>query len=450
MLAHGGIHGVIALGHHRDRQAVLVLLVGVQGDAVAFQRQVFAAQPDAGHVVVLFHPRGELAAPALGRRVEKGGEERQAEGEDFQAVTADETARRIVVRLVGDHPGAGGAAVHVHRLRHHREDAGGGVGHVVPADLAGGVGQPVGKHRGSGVEQQARRFDGVARHAYHPGLLPLDGALGVGVDHAVHLALGVVFDAQHHRLRPHLAIATGFGAGNVGVERRPLRAHLAALHAEADLLAGGAVVVGLGVDRHRPGEDLLVADPLGAGGQHLEGVVPGVIGHAGAGAGHAHVLLGLLVPGRHLFQGHRPVQQVGPGDVAVDAPHPEFEITEAQGDAGPVHGAAADALDDPGRQVGVVLGQVPVAGGDAFVEPGDLLEHRPLVVLDVLQRVPLARLEHHAANLLFGQRVGQRAAASAGADDHHDAIVVLGKSCHGVSLSCSCCRRREAPWLRAS
>ena len=159
-----------------------------------------------------------------------------------------------------------------------------------------------------------------------------------------------------------------------------------------------------------------------------------MIAHAGARPGHAHVLLGLLVPGRHLVQRHRPVEQVGAGDVAVDALHLEFEVAEAQGNAGPVHRAAADRLDDPRGQGWIVLGEVPAAGGLAFVEPGDLLEHRPLVVLDIVKAETLASFEYHAANFLFGQRVGERPAAGTGADDHHDAIVVLGKSCHGMFL----------------
>ncbi|MNP11538.1 hypothetical protein D3C76_1037310 [compost metagenome] len=246
-----------------------------------------------------------------------------------------------------------------------------------------------------------------------------------------------MLDAQRHALRAHLAVAGGLGAGDVGVEGRPLGADAAALHAEADLHAAWPAVVGLGVDRHRPGLDFLVADALGAAGQHLEGVVPLVVRHAGARPGHAHMLLGLDVPRFQLFVAERPVEHVGALDVAVLAAHAELEVAKTQGNARPVHGAATHRLDDPRRQVRVVARHVPATGGDALVEPGDLVEHGPFIVLDVGHFKALAGFQHHAADALPGQGVGQGAAAGARADDDDDIAVVLGEfRCHGVNPHC--------------
>src|SRR6185437_16197792 len=97
---------------------------------------------------------------------------------------------------------------------------------------------------------------------------------------AGHLAARIVLDLDHHAVGAHFEIAGRFALGDYGVERRPFRAGLAALEAEADLLAGSASVARLAVDRHSPGMDFLVAELLGTGLQHLEIVVAGQTGNA--------------------------------------------------------------------------------------------------------------------------------------------------------------------------
>ena len=71
--------------------------------------------------------------------------ERQADRQRLHLETADETALRIVRRLVGDDAGHRGTAPHPHRLVEYRVDRPGHVPHVIAADLAGGVGEPVGE-----------------------------------------------------------------------------------------------------------------------------------------------------------------------------------------------------------------------------------------------------------------------------------------------------------------
>ena len=174
---------------------------------------------------------------------------------------------------------------------------------------------------------------------------------------------------------------------------------------------------------------VLVAELLRAGLQHLEIVVAGQAGNA-VGAGHAHLVLGLGVPRLHLGERDRPVQQVGAGDVAVGALGLELVLVEAQRGAGPVRRRAADRLDDPGRQVGEVLGDAPAARRGAHVGPGELGEALPFVVDEVLDLDARAGFEDDDLDALLRELVAERAAAGAGADDHDHAVVIQIEFCH--------------------
>src|SRR5690606_40768448 len=123
-------------------------------------------------------------------------------------------------------------------------------------------------------------------------------------------------------------------ARDVGIGRRPLRPPLAALEAEAGLLAGHAPVVVGRVDRHAAGVDLLVAEREGALLKDLEVVVAGQAG-AVAGAGDAEFRLGLLVPGRHLGAVDGPVEQVRALDRTVGRERLPLVVLETDRGAGP-------------------------------------------------------------------------------------------------------------------
>jgi hypothetical protein len=84
-----------------------------------------------------------------------------------------------------------------------------------------------------------------------------------------------VLDLQRHRLGAQLEQARVLRSRNLGVQSRPLGAGLAPLEAKAQLQARGPAVARLAVDRHAPGVDILIADPLGAVVHHLEVVVAG-------------------------------------------------------------------------------------------------------------------------------------------------------------------------------
>ncbi len=425
----------------------------MQRDGVLLARHVLAADPDRRHVVVLFQRRGHVASPAA--RLHEGRRIGQPERQSLQVVAAVEAALRIERDLVGHHRADIEAAVHVDRLAMDRHRGRGRVVHVVAADLPRRVGQPVREQAGRRVQQQPRRFDRIARHADHARLLQVLAPLAVGVQHAIDLAGLVVLDLQHHALGTQLDAAGRQCLRNLGIERRPFGADLAALHAEAGLLAGRAAVVGRGIGRHRP-HDLAIADLARAGRDHLVLVA---LGHrrlaAGGAAGHAHLLLGLVVVRGQFLVGDRPVQHVGAFDLSVDLARAEVVRLEAQRDAGPVDGRAANRLDDPRRQVRIGLGVMPAAGRDPLVEPRDLAEHRPFVVLEVGLRIVLAGLENHdLADAPLRQLVGQRGAARARADDDDRVAVVQVDPCCHVCLQCPalygsrCCLRSPARGVR--
>ena len=84
------------------------------------------------------------------------------------------------------------------------------------------------------------------------GTLALLLAFGVRINDARYLSRLVVIDPQHLGIGTDFEIAGVLALRDLGIERRPLRADLAALEAEPDLLAGGAPIAGLGIDRHAP------------------------------------------------------------------------------------------------------------------------------------------------------------------------------------------------------
>ena len=185
-------------------------------------------------------------------------------------------------------------------------------------------------------------------------------AVLVEVDDARHLALVIVLDARHVAAGPDFQLSGLLALGNFGVERRPLRARLAALEAEADLLAGAAAVTRGRVDRHAARVAFLVAELVGAGLHDLEVIVAGQAFDA-VGARGAHAVFGLGVPRFHFLAVDGPVEQVRTGDVAVGRLGLPFVRLEAQRCARPVNGRAADGLDDPGGKACEVLGHAPVA-----------------------------------------------------------------------------------------
>ena len=428
--AHGPVVGVFDHMHPRHRQAVLVDRAVVQADAVVGARQVLAVQQDAGQVVVLLQEAGVVAAPA--GRVGHHGQRRQAQRGGLHQIAAGKAPLGPVPLFVEHGAGRGDAAMHVDRPVEHTERQGAHMAHVMAAHLARCVGQPVGELRRRRVEQQARRFDGVAGDAHHARLLQVVGAVPVGVEHAGHPAAPVVHHLQRHALGAQVEPAGVLRLGDLGMQRRPFGGHLAALVAETELHAGRAAVAEGAVDGQPVVADVPVADPFRTVVQHLVVVGRRMAGDA-MGAGYAQLVLRAGVVGVQVVQRDRPVQQAGAVDVAIDRAGGEFVRLDAEAQAVPVHRRAADRLDRPGGLVGGQARGRPVAGGHPLVQPAQLLEGGQLVVVEVVDVEARAGFQHHHIDAALAQLVGHRAAAGAGADNHHHRVVGQLKARHGTS-----------------
>ena len=92
--------------------------------------------------------------------------------------------------------------------------------HVVPANLAGGVREPVWKGRRGRVEQEPRAFDRIARDADDARFLHDVFAVLIGIQHAGRFAVGVVLNLQRVGLgrRSSLPVASAFGISVYSVD----------------------------------------------------------------------------------------------------------------------------------------------------------------------------------------------------------------------------------------
>ena len=173
-----------------------------------------------------------------------------------------------------------------------------------------------------------------------------------------------MLDLRDMQIRADLHIAGRLALRDLGVERRPFRPPLAALEAEAGLVAGDPAVAGNRVDGHPSGVDLFVAKLFRARLEDLEIVAARQAGPV-ARTGDAHLVLGLGVIGLKIGEGDRPVEKIGARNMAVDGRFLEFVLLEAKGSARPVGRRSADGLDDPGRQVGKILVNPPAPESSA-------------------------------------------------------------------------------------
>ena len=277
--------------------------------------------------------------PAPGQHADGGAGDRLvhhagAAGE-LQRIAAHEVACRIglVELLAPQHRHRRAVAVHllIDIAAHLRP----GMQHQVPADLAAGIGQPVGKPAGGGVQQQARRADAVAGQDHHFRRLEPFHTIGIVVDraggHAVfvggdlpHPAARAQFHAGANRLRPVGDIDAGLGA-----LRAARRAVTEVDARRAPVILGGG---NGGVGRppvpaqlvHRP----RVAHAGAAERQWRHRRLVGRIGGIAGQAGHAHhaVVLGEVrlqrrvidrpVIGHAVQRTHAEIRRVHPRDNA--------------------------------------------------------------------------------------------------------------------------------------
>src|SRR6476620_12805414 len=97
-----------------------------------------------------------------------------------------------------------------------------------------------------------------------------------------------------------------------------------------------------------------------------------------------------------------------------------------------MNGRAANRFDDPGRQIGKIMGDAPVSRSGAHIFPGELGETAPFIVDEILHLVPIASLKDHDLDALLGELVAECAAARTRADDNDESVVVEVEFCHSV------------------
>src|SRR5205085_251490 len=159
---------------------------------------------------------------------------------------------------------------------------------------------------------QAGGFDRIAGDADDPRSLALFGTLAVAVDDSADSSVGPMLDASCHALDAKIQVPGGLRAGNLRVQRAPLRARLASLHTEPLLDAEAAVVPRASVYGHVIRVDALVPDFLRRGVHDLEVIR---CRHAGIAVapGHSQAPLCQLVVALELLVGDRPVDERSAG-----------------------------------------------------------------------------------------------------------------------------------------
>src|ERR1700692_222975 len=104
-----------------------------------------------------------------------------------------------------------------------------------------------------------------------------------------------------------------------------------------------------------------------------------------------------------------------------------------------MHRRSTDRFDDPGRQIGEIPGDAPVARGGAHIRPRQLRETLPLIVDEILQLGARTGLKDHDLDTLLGKLVAERSASGAGAHDYDNTIVIQIEFYHVMSSQLMFC-----------
>ena len=334
-----------------------------------------------------------------------------------------------LVELLGQRV-RGRRLVHAHRLIEAAQHHVAGLRHQVAADGAAGVGEPVLESRAGGVQQQARRLNGVAGDDDRLRALEVRHCHRDRSSDTGDAAVFAQFDARDHAVVADLR-ALFERVGNMGDQRAGLGAHFAALDAEAAIDAVRAVAVRAGengnraADRHRDVERGAALDQRVADAAHRMRPVgiavrmaPGII----RGPGDRHFQFELLIVGLNVFVGDGPV-----GADAIARVDLEVGRVKPRRERGPVHRAAAHALAAVVRAEGQRIG----AAGDARIVPVELCEPASSLTQSrsVSQNGPASKPNHVEAGA--GQALQQHAAGRAHADDHVIHFFVFAEPPHG-------------------
>src|SRR6202046_1929387 len=104
-----------------------------------------------------------------------------------------------------------------------------------------------------------------------------------------------------------------------------------------------------------------------------------------------------------------------------------------------MHRRSADRFDDPGGQIGEILGDAPIARGRGHVGTSALREALPLIVDEILQLGARAGLQDHDLDALLGEFVAERSTSGTGAHDYNNTIVIQIEFCHVISSQLMFC-----------
>src|SRR6516165_8404374 len=111
-------------------------------NGVARLRHILTDDPHPSHVTVLFELPRIVPSPCAG--VKEGRGKRQPKRDSLHFKTTGEASSGIWRGFILDNSSHYGAAIHMNRLFEHAKDRASGMTHVVLADFARGVRQPMG------------------------------------------------------------------------------------------------------------------------------------------------------------------------------------------------------------------------------------------------------------------------------------------------------------------
>ena len=368
--------------------------------------------------------------------------------------------KAAILHVIGNeihHRRPGDAAlIFIQRIVEQGGSAAGIAAEQIFANHAAGIGQPVREAFGFRQQQQARRRRAVGAQHHRLGFLEDFTVIveRLEIDRPGDLAAIVGGNIVHIGIGADFAVAAGFRQGQQRNRRTGTRFHLAGIaRAHAAIVAGRPAHIGQGDDRrgighHRPAE-FLGADPQQGAGAFLRQRRQRIgFGH-GRDEGRIQALardadfpLRLGVIGLHLGIAHRPIGDIGAGNVAKAAGFIEFprHVTPVAGAIG--HGAAADhtaitiveqrrffiGVGAEGCNLPLGIAEQPVLRGGIAVEQFVLVG-----ILFMAVRAPAPLFQHHDRETGLRQLLGHDAAAGARTDDDKINLCRRIISLHGAS-----------------
>ena len=420
------------------------------------------------------------ALKSFPQRGEPGGKSAKTESDRGHVKTGVESAAAVeadflrveFVEIVKD--AADGVALVVVGLLFKNADGDrAGVEHQIFADVAAGIGEPVGKFAGRGKQKQARSFGAVRGENDRFGFLQMYVFLVVEIDGAGGAAPFVDFNLVNVAVGTDFAFARFFGEGNHAGERAGLGSYFAGeRQTETAIDAGAAPSAGLRKNGHGRGKGIPAEFARGAFEDHAVGFLPAAAAWDRAWSAADQTDWRRRDRRRRLpirpwcsrardrrrRSANRP--EWSPATGADFAALLEIDFVEAPEICGEVIAGAADgaAVNQSALRLGFVLGRLAESIGLQLGMIGEqiFLQHFDFVVDEIFGFVEVRPLfEHHDAETVGGKFLGQNAAGGAGTNDHKIDDVgslvfgLIGRHClssfRGASGAIRCCESAGLP-----